>query len=270
MQTLKEWAALCEFVSKEYTAGSVRDYVDSPGNVKVIFKHDVECDPLRALKMAEIENRFGIKATYYFQADVAFNNWGVLDKIASLNHEIAYHYDVMDSQFGNIYLAMEEFDSNIKKFKSMGYEVTTVCPHGNPLMKREGWSSNKDFFRSSTVVDKYPNILDIVVQSDDIFSEKPHYITDAGYSWKLVAAINENDRVKTEDRELDSISEYIRGESASVVIISSHPHRWLSSSIHLMSKKIIFKVLRKLSRLLSKIPFLYTFLSKFYFLARRF
>jgi len=270
LQSLKEWAALCEFISKECKAGSVRDYVDSAGDIKVIFKHDVECDASRALKMAEIENRFGIKATYYFQADVAFNNRDVLNAIASLDHEIAYHYDVMDSQRGNLNLAINEFDSNIRKFKAMGYEVATVCPHGNPLMKRQGWSSNKDFFRSSTVVDKYPNILDIVVQSDDFFGDKFSYITDAGYSWKLVGAINENDRVKVEDIEIDNIVEYIRGESAPLIIISSHPHRWLNSSMHLMVKKIIFKVLRKLSRFLARIPFLYNLLSRFYFLARRF
>ena len=270
MQTLKAWENICKFVSDSYRVGSVADYIADPNNIKIIFKHDVECDPMRALHMAEIENRLGVKATYYFQADVAFNNQDILKKIADLNHEIAYHYDVMDAQSGNIGLAIKEFEENMIKFRSLGYVVKTVCPHGNPLMQRVGWTSNKDFFRNDLVKNNYLGVFDVVVQSKDMFENGFSYITDAGYSWKLVASINENDRIQSEDKELSDLKKYVIDSNRFPIIISSHPHRWLSNCLQAFLKKVIFKAARKLSRILSKVPVLHKFMSKFYFVARKF
>ena len=68
-----------------------------------------------------------------------------------MGHEITYHYDVLDSNRGNFKLAIEAFSNDIKRFKKYGFDVQTVCPHGNPVMIRDGWESNKDFFREQKV-----------------------------------------------------------------------------------------------------------------------
>ena len=71
--------------------------------------------------------------------------------IATLGHEVAYHYDVLDACNGDFNAAFKEFD----RYKTIlevacGQQITTVCPHGNPTKVRDG-RSNKDFFRSDLV-----------------------------------------------------------------------------------------------------------------------
>ena len=43
------------------------------------------------------------------------------------------------------------FLEHISFFRSHGFLIKTICPHGNPLLERNGWSSNKDFLRSSEI-----------------------------------------------------------------------------------------------------------------------
>jgi len=66
---------------------------------QILWRHDVEFSPFIALKMAEIENQEGVKATYFFQLHGEFYN--VLEKeislivfkIKALGHEIGLHFD---------------------------------------------------------------------------------------------------------------------------------------------------------------------------------
>ena len=65
----------------------------------IIWRHDVEFSPDIALKMAEIENSLGVKATYFFQIHSEFYNVferyhsDIVNKIKSLGHHIGLHFD---------------------------------------------------------------------------------------------------------------------------------------------------------------------------------
>ncbi len=73
------------------------EYVESRKDI--IWRHDVEFSPDIALKMAEIENKLGVQATYFFQIHSEFYNTlerymsDILYKIKDLGHHIGLHYD---------------------------------------------------------------------------------------------------------------------------------------------------------------------------------
>lgn len=70
-----------------------------PERKDIIWRHDVEFSPDIALKMAQIENELGVRATYFFQIHSEFYNTlerymsDILYKIKDLGHHIGLHYD---------------------------------------------------------------------------------------------------------------------------------------------------------------------------------
>jgi len=239
----------------------------------VVIKHDVETNVQKALNLAVIENKYGISATYYVQLYLleSKDNISILKKIQSLGHEVTYHYDVLDANNGDWIKAEHEFVYALDKFAKNGFEVRTVCPHGNPVKERVGWNSNKDFFRNKIIREKYNYITDIVLDVNKFGKEKLSYISDAGYGWKLISDISNNDKAGTvpdvELNNLDSVLELVK--SGETLIISSHPHRWYSNGTEVMFRVYLFKSLRFTVNTITKIPLMNKVLSRFYFLAKK-
>lgn len=65
----------------------------------MLWRHDVEFEPDVALKMAEIEHKYSVKATYFFQIHSPFYNifdkhyTDVFHKIYALGHDVGLHFD---------------------------------------------------------------------------------------------------------------------------------------------------------------------------------
>lgn len=100
----------------------------------IILRHDVDERPKNALKMAEVEASFGLKATYYFRIVKISNNPEIIKKIAALGHEIGYHYEDFALAKGNLELAMKSFKKNLNYFRTF-YPVSTICMHGSSMSK---------------------------------------------------------------------------------------------------------------------------------------
>jgi hypothetical protein len=263
------WDEICQALSKLRTIRADEILNQGDDTDWVVVKHDVETNVCKALALAKIEAAYGIRATYYVQADLVKDNVRTLQKIQTLGHEVTYHYDVLDANRGDFDLAMKEFGTNIDLFNTFGFSVQTVCPHGNPLINRKGWSSNKDFFRNPEVKKQFPHILDIVVELPRNV-EKYLYISDAGYSWKQIANITDNDLQNSGDIDLKNHANLLRMIKAHErVIISTHPHRWEKSYLKALLNMFRFKVLRVIARTLSLIPLFRYIMSRFYFLAKK-
>jgi len=271
MLVYKEWDRLCLEFSKKYICIRVDEIPNQPLNGSWIsIKHDVETNVKKALKIAKIENKYNIRATYYIQSYLLLDNIKLLQSISDMGHEVSYHYDVLDSNQGSMSAAIEEFSEIVSSFKICGFEVCTVCPHGNPLMHRNGWSSNKDFFRNEEVINLYPNIFDVVVQAESVIKNEFKYISDAGYGWKLIGNIDSNDIVNSGDIEIAGIDSMLNLVSLnSKIIISSHPHRWSESYSSALFHLIMFKSIRFAARSLARIKFINKIMSKFYYLAKK-
>ncbi len=277
--TYKNWENFCKLL-KDNGTKSVTAKCVMEGQAEIPFtvlKHDVETNVKRALRIAEIENKYGHCGSYYVQAYLLKDkdNVQILQKMQEMGHEISYHYDVMDSNGGDIDLAMAEFEQNCSTFVQNGFEIKTLCQHGNPIVERKGYASNRDFFRNERVQEKYPSLADIMVDFKDKAKGGVDYLyfSDAGRKFKLIFDPINNDIIPSDDKNipfnnLNLLYQYVK-ENNSNAIISMHPHRWVKSKTKYIFKTAIFKVIRAIAKVLSKIPFMKKFMSKYYHLAKK-
>ncbi len=275
MFVYNKWEVFCKKLSENGVHSITADSV-LKNNAKqfLILKHDVETNPSKALDLARIENKYGHFGVYYVQAYLLDNqkNIEILKKIKALGHEVSYHHDVMDSNFGNLEKALEEFEKNKVIFEKNSFSINTVCQHGNPVAKRNGYTSNRDFFRSDAVKKKFGHIAEIMVNYREKTNVDFKYISDAGYGWKIIYDPETNDIVDSSDKDiklenLDRVLNFVLNENA--VILSTHPHRWNNNSLNAVAKTMIFKTIKITAKILGKIPFINRIMSKFYFLAKK-
>ena len=240
----------------------------------LVLKHDVETNVPNAHKIAQIENKHGHRGSYYVQAYLleSEDNISLLKEMQSMGHEISYHYDVMDSCKGDLEKAVEEFEENRRLFEANGFNIATVCQHGNPVVERIGYHSNRDFFRSEKVRSIYPDITDIMVNFKELIPTDYLYFSDAGRRFKLIFDPINNDIENSEDKNVpfDNLRSLLNGLSSEKGnIISIHPHRWMNSAVKYIIKNVIFKVLKTTAKLLQKIPVFNRIMSKYYYLAKK-
>jgi hypothetical protein len=271
MFTYNVWEKICYELSKELNCIRVDEILNQDSSSKwIAIKHDVETNVSKALDLAKIESKYGIKATYYVQGDLLKENFELLKEIASLGHEVSYHYDVLDANGGDYKKATLEFERIKDEFESYGFDIATVCPHGNPLMIRDGWNSNKDFFRDESVANKFSDILDMVVQLPNIYKNRYEYISDAGYGWKHIANIQNNDIKNNGDKSIKDYKELIENlYKNDRVILSTHPHRWERNLFKFFFNVYFFKTIRFVAKKLASVGFLKRIMSKYYYLAKK-
>jgi len=272
----KYWSTFCKDLNdcgiNSVTAVSLRE--NESGEPYLILKHDVETNPSKALRLAKIENKYYHKGTYYIQAYLlkSKRNIEILKQIQHLGHEVSYHHDVLDSCHGNFEDAKIEFESNVKLFEENGFNVITVCQHGNPVVERDGYTSNRDFFRRPSIADSFSNISDIMVNFSQHIHSDFGYISDSGYGWKQICDPENNDRNNSSDDDIDlgdlnGVLNYI--ESNQNTIVSTHPHRWQSNVVAAKLHDVIFRVIKIVARALVQISFFKRIMNRFYYLAKK-
>lgn len=238
----------------------------------LVLKHDIENNVPRAYKLAEIEHRYGHRGTYYAHAYLLDNlqNVELLKKMQKMGHEISYHYDVMDSNHGKLDEAIKEFEVNRQRFESLGFPIITVCQHGNPVVERVGYTSNRDFFRSSRVQILYPQIADIMVDYKEKYKIDYSYYSDAGRKFKLIFDPINNDIVNSDNKNIpyEDLNELMRALSDRA-IVSTHPHRWTDSVTSYVLKETSFKIIKGAAKLVMKVPGAKKILSRYYYLAKK-
>lgn len=272
--TYKRFHSICKKISEvKQTIKANEIHSQSTGEAQwIIFKHDVETNVGRALKMAEIEHEYGIKATYYVQGYLLEDesNIPLLKKMAELGHEVTYHYDVLDANNGDYDKAKEEFVDYVNTFEKHGFKIETLCPHGNPVIIRDGWNSNKDFFRNKAISEEFNTMLDVVVHLPELLNSDYTYISDAGFQFKIIVNVESNDIGNNGDIVIGSLNEFVNlCNDNKKVILSTHPHRWRSSLFAAYSNRLKFRIIRAAAMLGSKNKWIKKLLSKFYFLAKK-
>ena len=225
--TLKAYKRfLQDFSRKGYSFQTLQDFVQQPQEKVIILRHDVDRKPKNALKIANIENELGIKASYYFRIGKESNQPKIIKQIADLGHEIGYHYEDLSLANGDYGKAIQSFEKNLNYFRQF-YPIKTICMHGSPMSK---WD-NRDLWK------KY-NYRDYGIICEPYFDldfDKVFYITDAGRAWN-----NENvsirDKVETNfkfkiNSTQDIINLYKSNQLPNQIMISTHPHNWADNPL---------------------------------------
>lgn len=272
----KNWDRLCSFIkNSNIVACTAEESLSLPKDRRfIVLKHDVEGNVSKALKLAEIEHRNGIRGSYYVQAYLieSPDNVSILKKMKELGHEISYHYDVLDANSGDFKRAEKDFAYWLKRFNETGFEFMTICQHGNPIKKRVGYTSNRDFFRNPDIKAKYSQFVDMVVDYSRYVGQRYNYISDAGYIWKHITEPETNDLNPESPSipigNINKLKEFITNSDCSIVL-STHPHRWEETKVGIICKIGIFKCVRATAKTLQKVPIAYRLLNRFYFLAKK-
>jgi hypothetical protein len=225
------------------------DYISNGSDCKkcVVLKHDVDKLPNNSFQMATLENRIGIKSSYYFRTVDHVYDKSIIEKIVSLGHEVSYHYEDLSLCRGNYELAIKNFELNLKKVRKF-YPAKTICMHGSPLSKYD----NKKIWEKYDYRD-YGIIAD---PSFDIDYEEVFYISDTGRSWNN-SNVSVRDKVKSKfDIKIKNtyhlIEKIKNNELPDKIIINVHPQRWNDEFVPWVSELVRQNVKNVVKRILVK------------------
>lgn len=271
--TYKNWDRFCQTLSKTVGKSVPACTVSEQKGRYFVLKHDVEADVKRAFSIAKIEKSHGHLGSYYVQAYLLKDerNVRLLQRMRDMGHEISYHYDVLDAAKGNFDAALAEYEKNLSLFDEKGFSIVTVCQHGNPIAKRIGYTSNRDFFRKREIAERFSEQSDIMVNFAEKVGTSYTYFSDAGRQFKLIYDPFFNDVIHSDDKntvigDLNGLLPYLQEGNA---IISMHPHRWCKSAFGYTVKTAVFKLVRFFAKTLMKIPFMKKLFEKYYYLAKK-
>ena len=232
--TLAKYRDLCEAIaSSGYAPMTVRAYLEArelPSRL-VVMRHDVDTTPKNEPRMALIENDFGITATYYFRYKRGVFQPGVMRQIASMGHEIGYHYETLDKAKGDGQRAIALFNQELALFREIA-DVKTISMHGNPLTKwdnRDLWRKHGYDFRDSAILGEaylsFSNIL---------------YLSDTGRTWGPAYKVKDLLPSDADGADLGSIKSEVNSTDDVITLLESgrfhrlylltHAVRWANST----------------------------------------
>ncbi|MBP6870622.1 MAG: hypothetical protein KBC43_01325 [Bacteroidales bacterium] len=204
-----------------YAFQTFEEFITSPAPRVVVLRHDSDIWPGNDLKMALLENRYGVRATYYFRIPYTFNI-RIIRKVRELGHEIGYHYENLADAGGDYEKAIADFSRNLSLIREI-CPVRTIAMHGRPLSK---WDSR-------TLWDRY-NMADYGIIAEPYKSvdyQTVLYLTDTGSRW-------DGGRVSIRDTVVSGIDApsvkttfhliraFEQGKMPDMIIINAHAARW--------------------------------------------
>jgi len=246
--TLNAFESLLKaFLDKGYQFYPFEEIMGQPKQGKIaIIRHDVDDKPYNSLATAQIEQRLGIKGTYYFRVVPQSNVPAVIKAIADLGHEIGYHYEDMALCHGDYNAAIAHFEKQLTYFKTF-YPVKTICMHGSPLSK---WD-NKLLWTTFN----YRNYGIIGEPYFDIDWKAFDYLTDTGRRWdgekvSVRDKVQKTNHQQTFHSTMDVIAGI--GTLSEKVMITTHPQRWTNDTMAWYKELIGQNIKNSIKRIISK------------------
>lgn len=176
---------------------------------QIIWRHDVDFSPQRALALARIEQRLAVKATYFFHLHNRFYNLledgmqTIISEIQQAGHRIGLHFDPL--HYGNRIVSkidLEKFLSNEKQILDMTFNLFV-----------------KDFSFHNPTMSKVCKTGDAVLAgmnnaSAQLIQDEFCYISDSRGGWKR--------------KDGPAI---IHAGSECRLVVLTHPMRWTPTSM---------------------------------------
>lgn len=209
--------------------GSVLDHLEQRLEGRaLILRHDVDRRVEKAVRLAELEHARKVRASYYFRSTMLGFPVDAIRRIASLGHEIGYHYETLSRARGDKARALSLFKEDLAKLRAIA-PVKTACKHGAPLspfdngdlLRQVGWRS----------VDLVGDAF-LSFEGTAIF-----YLTDTGGAFGIGDGANLRDRIDgkmpTGYRLPQTIPQLIGliTELPEPIYLSLHPERWSEGAL---------------------------------------
>lgn len=242
-----------------YSFYTFEEWCDGKAKGKyVILRHDVDNKPLNALKLSTLEAEQGLSATYYFRTSKRILQPDLIKEIASLGHEIGYHYRDLVDATGNAEKAIKSFHSNLLKLRSVA-NVRTISMDGCPWSKydnRDLWKANnyRDF---GIVGEPYFDLLN----SKLIGENKVQYFTDTARMWDgdkynvrdkaiFPFSLGSESRSEVVHSTFDFIEKLSTNTMVNNMMITTHPQRWTDNKVEWTQELIMQSLKNRLKQLL--------------------
>lgn len=225
--TLETYTQLCETILRvKCPVMTTWDFLAAgqPEGLSVVVRHDVDRQMGAALRMAEMESRYGIAATYYVRATPAVFKPEALRRLHEMGHEVGYHYETLARARGDEHRAIAMFEQELRRFRQV-VPIHTINMHGSPLSP---WN-NLDLWGTY-------DYRAYQVGGDaglDIDYSRLYYFTDTGRNWDA-GRYNLRDRPPSlkPDRKVlstDDLIVFLNQTQTAPVIVNAHPNRWASN-----------------------------------------
>lgn len=254
--TLKQYKEFLEAIPKDrYSFQSFENFINSPKEMSIVLRHDVDKLPQNSLLFAKLQNNMNIIGTYYFRIVPQSFHEKIIKDIYNLGHEIGYHYETMDTCKGDIDKAYDLFCDNLETFRKFA-PISTICMHGSPMSKFD----NRDIWKKYD----YKNLGITAEPYIDLDFNKTFYLTDTGRRW-------DGDKVSIRDKSIssnpvnnieflkysfNSTSEIINAISENNfpqhVMFTFHPQRWTDSNINWIKELIIQNAKNQIKKIIVK------------------
>jgi len=208
-----------------YQVYTVKQYLaEHPQGNFLILRHDVDLCPSKTLAMAKMEAERGLHSTCYFRTIRSVFAPEIMHDIQAMGHEVGYHFETLDTCKGDFRKAIVLFEQELVLLRKMGIIVETVCSHGNPRIKKVGYTVNNDIFLQDQQLMARSNILGEAYLSIDF--TRLHYFSDVGRAWNS-------------GRSTEEVIEQIMQKVYPGIYMLVHPHWWAQSSLGAISINMV-------------------------------
>lgn len=151
-------------------------------NYILLWRHDIDFSVHRAAKLAEIESKEGIKATYFILLHSEFYNLleketsYLIKKIITLGHDIGIHFDTHYYDLTN--------ETELETYLDMEKEFLEKIFH----VKISSFSFHiNDVFTQCFTKDQYAGLTNVY---SSFFKQKAGYCSDSNGYWRFRKLIN--------------------------------------------------------------------------------
>ena len=173
--TLKHYEEICKKIAKsQYKICFFNEYSPDYKDV-IILRHDVDLDLEQSMKIANIENKYNIKSTFFLWLRSPFYNifekkyTDIIYKIINLGHQIGLHFDESSYRIEN------EIDLNnyIEKETNILKSFFKMNIHAVSMHRPSKWILDNDI-----QLKKYINVY------SKMYFEEFKYFSDSRRQWK--------------------------------------------------------------------------------------
>ncbi len=253
--TMERYRDLCQaIVQSGYTPMTVRGYLEAatlPARLAVV-RHDVDSTPRQEPRIAGIEDSLGIRATYYFRHRPGIFRPDVMRRLASMGHEVGYHYEAMDKGKGDSARAIDIFSRELADFREV-VEIRTISMHGNPLTR---WD-NRDLWRDHDF--RSFGLAGEAYLSFD--RSRIGYLSDTGRTWGPEYKVKDwlPPRPGSSDppypvprvRSTDDLIALLRSRQCDHLYLNTHAGRWADGSLEWTRDYALDQAVRLVKRVLA-------------------
>ena len=119
---------------------------------RLLIRHDIDHDPWTAEKMAVIESKYNLRATYFVLHTAPYfknkfkETMEICRNIQSLEHEIGLHNDLITDFFMNNLDPGGNLAELLKLFKEEGITISGTASHGSPIIQKLNKTLNINTF----------------------------------------------------------------------------------------------------------------------------